>query len=71
MKLPSVTPPSLLRLESVSGRFPGAVAGRQVSLSLLNALAFFFFPLRVSSYLRKSLRVDVRKDCLLRFEEIS
>lgn len=70
MKLPSVTLPSLLRLESVSGRFPGAVAGCQVALSLLNALAFLF-PLRVSSYLRKSLRVDIRKDCLLRFEEIS
>lgn len=32
---------------------------------------FFLFPLRVSSYLRKSLRLGIRKDCLLMFEEIS
>lgn len=56
---------------SVSGRFPGAVPGHQAVLSLLNAIAFFLFPLRVSSYLRKSLRLGIRKDCLLMFEEIS
>lgn len=70
MKLPSRTPPSLLGFRVCLRKISGS-CGWSSGCSCLSSMLLLFFSLRVSSYLCKSLRVGIRKDCSLRFEEIS